>query len=748
MKKIYLLVVAMFAMFSCSGEPDPVSIIPQPHIVIEGKGSYQLPNNPVIAVSSDELIPAGELLALKIGGEVIKSTEGDVVITINQNPAKKGAYLLDIDDNGVAIVVSNYQGAATAVASVMQLLPVEPTNRALPFVSIEDEPRFDYRGLMLDVSRHFYSVEEVKKMLDYLHMYKLNKFHWHITDDQGWRIEIKKYPLLTEKGAWRKLNGHDRECAKRAELENNPDYAIDPNKMRINGTDTLYGGFYTQEDVKEIVAYATQRGIDVMPEIDMPGHFLAAVTNYPFVACEGSVGWGEMFSSPVCAGSDQAIEFCKDVYAEIFELFPYEYVHLGADEVEKTNWKQCKDCAKRMRDNRLKTPESLQAWFVKDMEKFFNANGRKLVGWDEILEGGLSETATIMWWRSWAKDAVHVATAQGNEAIMTPNFVCYFDYMQDVNSLKNLYNYDPTGNDFTPEQQKLIQGVQGNVWCEYIPSFDRLEYMTMPRILALAEVGWSALDSKSWTDFLERVPAQLGRLDKMSVNYRVPDLMGFYKSNVFIDTAVIDVKSVAKGTRIHYTTDGVVPTINSPRYTKPITVTETTEFQFATFRPDGTRSDVSTTVYTKQTPIASVKPDGALKNGLKAMWYNYRGGKCSEITGAKLFGEYTVSAVAIPEKVSGNIGLDITGYINVPADGIYTFSLLSDDGSQLYVSGAEVVNNDGPHAPREVIGQVALAKGLHPLRVLYFDHNGGQLQLQLVEKDGTYISIPENWYKH
>ena len=755
MKQIYFIAALSVAMFSCSGTPEPVAIIPQPLEINEQAGSYNMPANPAIAVSDSTLIPAGELLALKIGGQVTVNTSGDVVINMSETPYDQGAYELNVTGDGVEITTSNYNGAANAVATIMQLMPVDKANRTLQNVTINDAPRFDYRGLMLDVSRHFYNVDEIKKVLDYLHMYKLNKFHWHITDDQGWRIEIKKYPLLTEKGAWREFNKHDRECMKRAKEENRPEYEISADKLRVNGTDTLYGGFYTQEDIKEIVAYATERGIDVMPEIDMPGHFLAAVANYPYVACQGISGWGKQFSSPVCVGSDKALEFCKDIYAEVFELFPYAYVHLGADEVEKTNWKQCADCKKRMRTEKLKTPEQLQAWFVKDMEKFFNANGRKLVGWDEILEGGLSETATIMWWRSWAKTAVHEATAQGNEVIMTPNFVSYFDYQQDVNTLKSLYNYDPTSNDFTPEQadytpeeRELIRGIQGNVWCEYIPSFDRLEYMIMPRILALSEIGWSSLDNKNWESFKSRMPAQLRRFDQMAVNYRVPDLVGYYKINVFIDTAVLDVKAIAPATIIHYTTDGTVPTINSPLYTEPIVITETTDVQFATFRPDGSRSDVSTTKFTKQTPAPSVKVDKELKSGLNAAWYDYRGGKCAEVTSAKLNAEFVIPTVSRPDEAVGNVGLDITGYIEIPEDGIYTFSLTSDDGSMLYIAGQEVISNDNAHSPREVIGQITLSKGLHPLRVLYFDHNGGMLQLQLVEIGDKYSDVPVSWYKH
>ena len=316
----------------------------------------------------------------------------------------------------------------------------ETQNYSIHVVQIEDAPRFEWRGFMLDASRHFWNKKEVKHVLDLMSLYKLNKFHWHLSDDQGWRIEIEKYPLLTEKGAWRKFNTQDRTCMARAKEEDNTDFLIPEDKIRIVEGDTLYGGYYTHDDIKEIVAYATQRGIDVIPEIDMPGHFLAAISQYPELACDGLIGWGEIFSSPICPGKDATLEFCRNVFKEVFELFPYEYVHMGGDEVEKANWKKCPLCQKRIRTEKLGSVEELQAWFVRDMEKFFPANGKRLIGWDEVVADGLSSDAAITWWRSWAKDALPTATAQKQKVIACPNEYFYFDYAQDQNSATGTFS--------------------------------------------------------------------------------------------------------------------------------------------------------------------------------------------------------------------------------------------------------------------------------------------------------------------
>ena len=420
-----LLIVSACILSSCTPTvKQEIAILPTPVSLTEQSGAFVLKDGMKIGVSDQSLFPAAGYLQdilrniVSTSVEVTEAGQADIYLQLEQTDGKSGSYKLQATPESVQIEAGDYSGIVSAIASLHQLLPaeieVQDTKQtfSIPAVQIEDSPRFEWRGFMLDASRHFWNKDEVKHVLDLMSLYKLNKFHWHLTDDQGWRIEIEKYPLLTEKGAWRKFNKHDRGCMERAVEEDNTDFLIPENKIRIVEGDTLYGGYYTHEDIKEIVDYAAQRGIDVIPEIDMPGHFLAAITQYPDLACDGLIGWGETFSSPICPGKDATLEFCQDVFKEIFDLFPYEYVHMGGDEVEKTNWKKCPRCQKRIHTEGLKSVEELQAWFVRDMEKFFLANGKKLIGWDEVVADGLTSDAAITWWRSWSKEAVPMATSQ------------------------------------------------------------------------------------------------------------------------------------------------------------------------------------------------------------------------------------------------------------------------------------------------------------------------------------------------
>ena len=366
---VFTLGIAL--MTACNDAPPIIkdaSILPIPVSLKQDTTCFILPKSTTIGINDPQLKPAAEYLASILSpatGYSFKVSEGqgNINLGIGTIEGAEDAYTLVSNPESVNITGNTYRGVIAGIQSLRQLFPAEiEANKkvsgmswGIPSVQIQDAPRFGWRGLMLDVSRHFYSKEEVMEFLDLMALYKLNKFHWHLTDDQGWRLEIKKYPLLTEKGAWRKFNNHDRDCMKYAAEQDNPDYEIPTDKMQIVEGDTLYGGFYTQEDVKEVIAYAQVRGIDIIPELDMPGHMLAAVSNYDGVSCFEETGWGSTFSSPVCPGKDSALEFCKNVYTELIELFPYEYVHIGGDEVEKTNWKKCPDCQARMKEHGLKT---------------------------------------------------------------------------------------------------------------------------------------------------------------------------------------------------------------------------------------------------------------------------------------------------------------------------------------------------------------------------------------------------------
>ena len=343
------LIVSACIFSSCTPTvKQEIAILPTPVSLTEQSGSFVLKDGMKIGVSDQSLFPAAgylqEILRNVISSSVEVTTDKsqvDMYFQLKDTVGKPGSYKLESTPEYIRVEATDYSGIISAIITIRQLLPAtievqgEKQNYSIPVVQIEDAPRFEWRGFMLDASRHFWNKKEVKHVLDLMSLYKLNKFHWHLSDDQGWRIEIEKYPLLTEKGAWRKFNTQDRTCMARAKEEDNTDFLIPEDKIRIVEGDTLYGGYYTHDDIKEIVAYATQRGIDVIPEIDMPGHFLAAIGQYPELACDGLIGWGETFSSPICPGKDTTLEFCQNVFKEVFELFPYEYVHMGGDEVEK-----------------------------------------------------------------------------------------------------------------------------------------------------------------------------------------------------------------------------------------------------------------------------------------------------------------------------------------------------------------------------------------------------------------------------
>ena len=759
-----LLIVSACVFSSCTSTvKQEIAILPTPVSLTEQSGSFVLKDGMKIGVSDQSLFPATgylqEILRNVVSSSVEVTTDKSQVgmyFQLKDTAGKPGSYKLESTPEYIRVEATDYSGIISAITTIRQLLPAvtevqgEKQNYSIPVVQIEDAPRFEWRGFMLDASRHFWNKKEVKHVLDLMSLYKLNKFHWHLSDDQGWRIEIEKYPLLTEKGAWRKFNTQDRTCMARAKEEDNTDFLIPEDKIRIVEGDTLYGGYYTHDDIKEIVAYATQRGIDVIPEIDMPGHFLAAISQYPELACDGLIGWGEIFSSPICPGKDATLEFCRNVFKEVFELFPYEYVHMGGDEVEKANWKKCPLCQKRIRTEKLGSVEELQAWFVRDMEKFFFANGKRLIGWDEVVADGLSSDAAITWWRSWAKDALPTATAQKQKVIACPNEYFYFDYAQDQNSVKKILAYDPCADErLSPEQKKYIWGVQANLWAEWIPTMKRIEYLIVPRMIALSEIAWVEPAAKpSLEEFYRQLVPQFKRMDVMRVNYRVPDLQGFYKVNAFIDETTVDLTCPLPGTEIRYTTDGSMPTKESALYNGALDVTETTDFAFRTFRPDGSPSDVARTKYVKAPYAEAVTAPAALQPGLKAVWHDFRGNLCADIDAAPVKGEYVVESVSIPKEVKGNIGLVMTGYLEVPADGIYTFALLSDDGSTLTLDGELLGDNDGAHSSVEIIVQKALKAGLHPIEVRYFDCNGGVLQMELVNEKGEKEMLPGAWLKH
>lgn len=507
-----------------------VNIIPKPTLVKEGKGSFLVTDGMNIGVNDPALADAADylkqMIARATGFQDLAVRRGEGHISLLLQPAadpEDESYTLTVSSSRITIKAGTYRGVVNGISTLRQLLPDEIESRepvkgirwTVPVVQVQDKPAYHWRGLMLDPSRHFYSVEETEQFLDHMALYKYNKFHWHLTDGVAWRLQINRYPLLTQRGAWREFRQDiDINCENRAKSENNPTLLIPQKYCREENGRRLYGGFYTQDDVRRVVRYAAIRGIDVIPEIDMPGHFWCGTQAYPLLSC------GQDGNDPLCLGKDLTLEFCRNVWEEVFQLFPYEYAHIGGDEVDRSRWAKCPDCQRRIKALGLQGVEELQAWFTKDMEKFFNAHGRKLMGWDEILEGGVSKTATVYWWRGDHADVAQKSTEMGNEVVICPTTYCYFDYGQDDNTLKRIYTSDVIPADLTPKQLKLVKGIQSNAWGEFIPTVGRMQFMVFPRALAMVEKAWTPNEQQNWDNFSQRLQAHLHRLQAAGINYR------------------------------------------------------------------------------------------------------------------------------------------------------------------------------------------------------------------------------------
>lgn len=519
---------------------------------------------------------------------------------INDESLDGEAYKLQIFENHVKIIASNNSGFLYGVQSLRQLLPIEIESNTeiknitweVPNVEINDSPRFKWRGLMLDLSRHYFDKEYIKETIDILSLHKMNILHLHLVDDQGWRIEIKKYPKLTEVGAWRVDQEH---------IPWNSRSINDPNKK---GT---YGGFLTQQELKEIVAYATLKGIEVVPEIEMPAHVSSAIASYPELSClEKPIAVPSGALWPItdiyCAGKENTFQFLEDVLLEVMEIFPSKYIHIGGDEATKTNWEACSHCKKRIEREGLKNVEELQSYFVKRMEKFINSKGKKLIGWDEILEGGLAPDATVMSWRG-VKGGVEAAK-HGNNAIMTPVSHCYFDYYQGPPSkepkaaggftpISKVYGFDPIVEGLSIEEEKHVLGGQANVWSEFIPTEEHSQYMIFPRLTAFSETVWSTKASRDWDDFSQRLKTMLTRFEFLGINYA--------KSSFIITSKVksdIESKSVAlilhnefTDSNIKYAIDNEELNSNSKSFTTPIVLNKTTVVKAALFENNKPKGD-------------------------------------------------------------------------------------------------------------------------------------------------------------
>ncbi len=556
-------------------------IIPKPVHFQKQAGSFTFSQQTTF--QSDQSVADSSLVFFKemltgYAQPTTHSTPNILYFSINpQKVSQPEGYQLHITPRQITLTGHDAAGLFYGVQSLSQWVAITST---LSAGVIDDYPRFGYRGMHLDVSRHFFETTFLKKYLDLLALYKFNTFHWHLTDDQGWRIEIKKYPLLQQVSAWRNetLIGHKKELP-----------------HRFDGK--RYGGYYTQAQIKELVAYAQKRNITVIPEIEMPGHALSTLAAYPQLGCTGgpyasATFWG-IFDEAYCAGNDSTFIFLQHVLDEVIALFPSEYIHIGGDECVKKRWKACPKCQRRMQTEHLKDEDELQSYFMKRISDYVYSKGRKVIGWDEILEGGLPPSAIVMSWRG-IEGGIE-AIKQKHPAIMTPESHVYLDYYQSLydqeplaaagyTPLSKTYSYEPVPAGFSAEESAYIMGVQGNAWSEYMPTTDKAEYMIFPRALAIAEIGWSPLAKKNYADFLQRLRQHEALLTSRKVTYaKVYDEITDSVSVNSQGKPVLHLKTTLPKGVIRYTTDGSAPTIKSLAYKQALAISRTETVQAAVF---------------------------------------------------------------------------------------------------------------------------------------------------------------------
>ncbi|WP_292901217.1 family 20 glycosylhydrolase [Nonlabens sp.] len=586
---LYSLILTLLSCTEQEVKPLRISIIPAPQSLLVNPGYFTIDPSTLISNTDDfthsvDFLKSFLEVTTNRSWETKYATENVILFEYDASITAAEAYTLESNAQQILIKASTDAGAFYAVQTLIQLLPFElekPVNAQpihLPAVSIKDQPRFSYRGMHLDVSRHLFDVEFIKKYIDAMAMLKMNSFHWHLTDDQGWRIEIKKYPKLQEIAAYRDstLMGH---------------YNDSPRLYN----DKKYGGFYTQEEVREVIAFAKARHINIIPEIEMPGHAQAAIAAYPELGCTGNetgvaTEWG-VFENIYCP-NEATFTFLENVLDEVMELFPSPYIHIGGDEAPKTQWKTSDIAQQVIKENGLKDEAELQSYFIQRMEKYVNSKGRNIIGWDEILEGGLAPNATVMSWRGTA-GAVEAAKA-GHDVIMTPTSHCYFDYYQSENDdeptaiggflpLEKVYHFNPIPKELTAEEAKHILGPQGNIWTEYMTTSDQVEYMAFPRMLAMSEVAWTAAENKDYASFINRVEYFHKRMDEMDINYanHLCELKGSFN-----ESQEYELQTLLPHYDIRYTLDGTEPTATATLYKAPIPFTANMTLKAAVFNEE------------------------------------------------------------------------------------------------------------------------------------------------------------------
>ncbi|QQL46126.1 family 20 glycosylhydrolase [Sulfuriroseicoccus oceanibius] len=743
-----LLILSALLGFQLPLSADTLSLIPQPNEINLSENRLQLGDSLKITSEIPELATLVEFCQQTLNSKYPTASQGDHPTLITFRQAADGhklgdeGYTLEIKaDQPITITAATPAGFFYGFQTVLQVLPdsIEGTDASIQTLNITDQPRFKWRGMHLDESRHFFGKDFVKKYIDLLAAYKMNVFHWHLIDDGGWRLEIKKYPKLTELGGFRKGSGQGWRVTELAF----------PKSMEERDSTEVYGGYYTQDDVREIVAYAKQRNVRVIPEIEMPGHSLPAISAYPELACGGDLvsdgeNWTPSKQNSYCAGKEFTFTFLEDVLKEVMELFPDEYIHIGGDEVVKAFWNQCPHCQTKMRELELKNTNDLQSYFIKRMEKFLNAHQKRLIGWDEITHGGLAPNATVMFWIG--LNAIPETVTKGHEVIMTPMNPCYFDFAYAANSTESVYQWDPVPAQFRGTRfEKQFLGAQGNVWTEWMETTDRVEYMIMPRMLAMAETLWTESEHKNLSAFQHRLNNHYAALDARDIHYRMPVPQPNASTHIFSGSTTVTFQDPPAGFRVLMTTDGSKPTLQSTPYTQPIEVSEQTTIRAVLVKGD--RISEETVINCAQfvpTPAEDRRP-GLISEYVEGNW--------QRIPDFSTLENVTSSVIPAPSldirKRDDHFACRFTGYIEIPESGLYTFSLGSDDGSILKLGEITVVNHDGPHGFTTKSANALLEKGIYPFEVSYLEITGGQqLEVSITPPNGVKTQIPASMLSH
>ncbi|MVT10181.1 family 20 glycosylhydrolase [Chitinophaga tropicalis] len=751
MKKLFLQAFATLlylAGFAQQKTAD-ITIIPEPLLVSPMPGSFVLNQNTQIHYEGkagritanllNDFLESNYNFKLELNSRPLpKQPAYPIISIVEASTGKPEGYILEVNA-GKVYLQGDAAGLFYGLQTIRQLVPVDKKAAIhIPALRIQDYPRFAYRGLMLDAGRHFFPPSYIRQFIDMMALYKFNRFHWHLTDDQGWRIEIKKYPRLQEIASVRKetLIGHHRFSK---QYDGKP-----------------YGGYYTQEEVRNIVQYAAERNITIIPEIEMPGHSQAVLAAYPRFGNTGGpyevrTTWG-ISKDVLNPANDSVFTFLQDVLTEVMDLFPGKYIHIGGDECLKDRWKESAEVQQLIRKLGLKNEHDLQSYFIQRMEKFVNSKGRAIIGWDEILEGGLAPNATVMSWRG--EEGGIAAAKQKHDVIMTPNTYLYLDYYQGHTTteplnagnflpLKTVYKYEPLPASLDAAEKQYIKGVQANIWTEFMPDQEMVNYMTWPRALAVSEIAWSQPGKKDLSRFMKKLPSELARMNNAGIRFRIPEPVGLESKLVNTTEVTVTLTPPVKGAAIFYTTDGSEPGTSSSRYIHsihlPVPEKGTATLRTIVVLPSGRISPVYSAGYIRD---GNYLPAQQVKPGKKGLTFTARFGESTTTDTSGIIPQVDIRQLQLK---NWQLSAVYEGYVKLDADGLYEWYLNADDQAKFYLDDQLLLDISTPGTPEKNILSV-MRKGYHKVKVEFRNTQGGPwLELGLF-RNGEKINLADHLY--